>query len=138
MIQTFDLKIQLMGFNSDLYSNHTEATMSTHGLAVISVLGAVRRHLYHRDHCHPHLHHRHHYHRHFRHHQYHHLFIHVVVIIIINYKNLTTKSTTISDNNKQQEQLNINCMCCIKKLKGFLPDTISEFKTPCFNYWKLT
>ncbi|XP_052792118.1 putative carbonic anhydrase-like protein 1 [Mya arenaria] len=37
----FPIEIQLMGFNSDLYRNHSEATMSTHGLAIISVLGSI-------------------------------------------------------------------------------------------------
>lgn len=30
-----------MGYNEDLYGTHEEATVSTHGLAIIAILGAV-------------------------------------------------------------------------------------------------
>ncbi|KAL4229775.1 Carbonic anhydrase-related protein 10 [Mactra antiquata] len=37
----FPFEIQLIGFNTDLYKTYNEASMSTHGLAVITVLGAI-------------------------------------------------------------------------------------------------
>ncbi|KAH3839896.1 hypothetical protein DPMN_113336 [Dreissena polymorpha] len=37
----FPIELQFMGFNIDLFKNHTEAVMSTHGLAIISVLGSI-------------------------------------------------------------------------------------------------
>ena len=34
-------QIQIIGYNTDLYQNFTEALLSTHGLAVLAILGTV-------------------------------------------------------------------------------------------------
>ena len=34
-------QLQIIGYNTDLYHNFTEALLSTHGLAVLAVLGSV-------------------------------------------------------------------------------------------------
>ena len=33
--------MQILGYNTDLYHNFTEALLSTHGLAVLAILGSV-------------------------------------------------------------------------------------------------
>ena len=37
----FFFQIQIIGYNTDLYQNFTEALLSTHGLAVLAILGTV-------------------------------------------------------------------------------------------------
>ncbi|KAL3879482.1 hypothetical protein ACJMK2_031778, partial [Sinanodonta woodiana] len=39
--KTFPIEIQIIGYNSDLYKNYTEALFSTHGLAAFSILGML-------------------------------------------------------------------------------------------------
>lgn len=42
LIVCYKLQVQIIGYNTDLYHNFTEALLSTHGLAVLAILGSVR------------------------------------------------------------------------------------------------